>query len=55
MATSTNENAEPIRKLFIEELEKVTGGGGPDYKGTIEWLREQLLTTYACGEELVPC
>ena len=55
MVRSANESAEPIRELFIEELEEVTGGGGPDYKKTIEWLREQLLATHACGEEFVPC
>lgn len=50
-----NDQVEPIRELFIEELEEVTGGAGPDYKETLEWVREQLLTTYACGEELIPC
>lgn len=40
----------PIRELFIEELAEVTGGG-PDWREKIQWLADQLNTTYGCGEE----
>lgn len=36
-----------VRELFIEELEEVTGGSNK----IVEWLSDQLQTTYACGEE----
>lgn len=39
-----------MRELFIEELEEVQGGGEPD-SSILKWLRDQLNTTYACGEE----
>ena len=45
-------DGEKIRELFIEELEEVKGGS--DNK-IIEWIREQLMTTYACGEEGPDC
>jgi hypothetical protein len=43
----------PIRELFIEELEEVTGGTDPRKK--LQWLIDQLQTTYSCGEEVTPC
>ena len=46
-----SKDTQPIRELFIEELEEVIGGS--DNK-IIDWLRDQLQTTYACGEES-PC
>jgi hypothetical protein len=51
----------PIRELFSEELAEVKGGADPlekvrrafaDYWDTID---DYFLTTYACGEEIVPC
>lgn len=51
----TNAETDQVRELFIEELEQVTGGGGPDYKKTLQWPADQLQTTYACGEEGPPC
>ena len=46
------ERKEPMRELFIEELAEVTGGANPLEKlGIWQWLREQLMTTHACGEE----
>lgn len=42
-----------VRELFVEELEEVSGGA-PDNK-VIEWLKDQLQTTYACGEEGPDC
>ena len=47
----SNENG-AIRELFIEELAEVTGGS--DSK-ILEWIREQLVTTMACGEEGPSC
>ncbi|MFN2587367.1 MAG: hypothetical protein ABR613_04510 [Actinomycetota bacterium] len=45
-----------VRELFIEELAEVTGGADPLDKLAIwKWLQEQLVTTMACGEEVVPC
>lgn len=41
----------PLRELFIEELADVTGGSGDPLAKVKDWLREQLLTTYGCGEE----
>ncbi|HEV2757797.1 MAG TPA: hypothetical protein VG318_18710 [Actinomycetota bacterium] len=50
------ERTEPIRELFIEELTDVTGGTNPLEKlGIWQWLREQLVTTHACGEEGPSC
>lgn len=43
---------EAVQELFIEELEEVTGGSS---NKIVEWVREQLLTTYACGEEGPDC
>lgn len=42
---------EPIRELFIEELEEVTGGTNK----VKEFIDEHLQTTYACGEEGPDC
>ena len=44
-----------MRELFIEELAEVKGGADPirpilDKLGS--WVREQLVTTTACGEEI---
>ena len=38
-----------MRELFIEELAEVTGGGEPEI---VKWIRQQLVTTTACGEEI---
>ena len=45
-----------MRELFIEELAEVTGGTGDPLqkvKETLQDLRDYLLTTYGCGEELI--
>lgn len=44
-------DAPPIRELFIEELAEVTGGAEP-LKGILDELRQRLVTTTACGEEI---
>ena len=46
-----------FRELFIEELAEVRGGAqdGPDLNELKQWIREQLYTTYACGEEGPGC
>ena len=57
-----SKDTQPIRELFIEELEQVSGGGPVDElirkvtddNKIMYWLREQLVTTMACGEES-PC
>lgn len=43
-----------VRELFIEELAEVTGGTtGPDPLEKVRyWIRELLVTTHACGEEV---
>ncbi len=41
----------PMRELFVEELAEVRGGTGDPLAKLKEWIREQLLTTYGCGEE----
>lgn len=43
-----------VRELFIEELAEVTGGANPLDK-IWQWVRDQLVTTTACGEEGPPC
>lgn len=40
-----------MRELFIEELTEVTGGADP-IKGILEDIRDRLVTTTACGEEI---
>ncbi|MDQ3952174.1 MAG: hypothetical protein M3279_04290 [Actinomycetota bacterium] len=44
----------PVRELFIEELAEVTGGvTGPDPLEKVRYIvREYLMTTHACGEEV---
>jgi hypothetical protein len=44
-----------MRELFIEELAEVRGGADPlqKVKDTLMDLRDLLLTTYGCGEELI--
>ncbi|MDQ3915916.1 MAG: hypothetical protein M3323_11425 [Actinomycetota bacterium] len=45
-----------VRELFIEELAEVRGGSNPlDKLGIWQWLKEQLVTTMACGEEGPGC
>ncbi len=45
-----------VRELFIEELAEVRGGSHPlDKLGIWQWLKEQLVTTMACGEEGPGC
>jgi predicted metal-dependent enzyme (double-stranded beta helix superfamily) len=43
-----------VRELFIEELAEVTGGdAGPEPLEKVRYLiRDLLLTTHACGEEV---
>jgi hypothetical protein len=42
-----------MRELFIEELAEVTGGGDAVGEPEIlKWIRQQLVTTTACGEEI---
>lgn len=51
-----NRREPEVRELFIEELADVTGGQNPLEKlGIWQWLREQLVTTMACGEEGPGC
>ena len=46
-------DASSIRELFIEELADVRGGAGPDLIEMVrDLIREHLLTTHACGEEI---
>ena len=40
-----------MRELFIEELAEIKGGADP-LSGLRDWLRDQLVTTTACGEEI---
>lgn len=44
-----------MRELFIEELAEVRGGADPLQKvrDALAELRDHLLTTYGCGEELI--
>lgn len=45
--------ASPIRELFVEELAEVRGGAGPDLIEMVrDAIRDYLLTTHACGEEI---
>jgi hypothetical protein len=49
------EERKPVmRELFIEELAEVTGGdAGPDPLEKVRYIiREYLVTTHACGEEV---
>ena len=40
-----------MRELFIEELAEIKGGADPI--GPLrDWVRQQLVTTTACGEEI---
>ena len=46
-----------MRELFIEELAEVTGGADPiggilDKLAVWDWIKDQLVTTTACGEEI---
>ncbi|HEV2757798.1 MAG TPA: hypothetical protein VG318_18715 [Actinomycetota bacterium] len=41
-----------LRELFVEELAEVRGGADPLQK-VKDALRDALLTTYGCGEELL--
>lgn len=42
-----------VRELFVEELAEVRGGAGPDPLEKVrDLIREYLLTTHACGEEI---
>jgi hypothetical protein len=44
-----------IRELFVDELAEVTGGVDPlqKVKETLQDLRDHLMTTYGCGEEII--
>jgi hypothetical protein len=43
-----------MRELFIEELAEVRGGADPigGILDKLDWVREKLVTTTACGEEI---
>lgn len=41
-----------MRELFIEELAEVKGGGAFGEPEIMKWIRDQLVTTTACGEEI---
>ena len=43
-----------MRELFIEELAEIKGGAtGPDPLEKVRYIvREYLVTTHACGEEV---
>jgi hypothetical protein len=41
-----------VRELFIDELAQVQGGADPLEK-VKQAIRDALLTTYGCGEELI--
>lgn len=45
-----------VRELFIEELAEVTGGVADPLqkvKDALVEVRDYLMTTYGCGEELI--
>jgi len=44
-----------MRELFIEELAEIHGGTSGDPKKIVEWVREQLVTTYGPCEESPVC
>ena len=41
-----------MRELFIEELAEVKGGSALGEPEIFDWIREHLVTTTACGEEI---
>lgn len=48
-----DERKPALRELFIEELAEVTGGASSDPLEKVRYLiREYLVTTHACGEEI---